>query len=611
MKNLTTYFCIVSVIIALVFGGCTRKTESSKASGRVISNAGKPVADAEVTINQQKTRSDKNGRFEVPIDVRGESVQLYVTIRKFGYGFYANRFNALFVEKEFVLTQGTITKFDPAKDTRLRDPNASKNPMKPALLNLDTAKLFKSVPLVFDASGNLIDMGYPKGAEGMFDYLKMDVTGSSGMTVDIPANSLIGPGNSTPAPGANLYASLSTVDFFNPDGMPGSGVVRVTDGVGYMESYGAGTIEISDGKNLYNLKDGAKAHVRIPVYPIRLKLNETLPVQIALLRFHEVDGVWDSVGVAKLNKDRTAYEGDVNHFSVLNMDMIKTGPSKCYKIRQLLKQGASVNSNYLSEYKAVIVVPKTATTPFQEGTLNPNAYISETSAGGCVPVDFMPGQTTFLHTVTRVPTAVPWVAAVFKHRTMPDVYGIAIGMTSAGSIPANTAVANATNCATLCNSTPCTPTSGPDPLDLGSASMSNCNTNVGCWLDQCAFLPFPNLGTGIEIVAIPKGGGAVLVKWYNMQGSTSMKITRYDGANCSYPTTLTGASVRVNNCTTGACGGTACAYGEFTDTALTPGNSYTYFIEPFNSPDPAKQDCGVSTGGFDLQTVDCASVTVR
>jgi hypothetical protein len=554
----------ISIVLACALAGCLsscEKKDQAYFSGRVLSNAGRPIAGAMVSINNAETETGKDGKFSLRLRLPRTNGYL-ITVRKFGFGLFSRRLNTPFSGRDIFLTEGTVTVFDPSSDVVLVDRNSFNNPFKPELLSVDTAKLFDAVPQVFDAQGKLVDLGYPAGFEHIFDYLKIPVTGGQGISVRIRGGSLVDKNGNAPAGGVKLSASLSTVDFFNPDGMPGNYTVKTKEGFAYMESYGAGTIQISDGRNLYNLKDGATADLRIPVYPVRLMMKEKLDEKISLLRFNEKEGYWEPAGTAELNRERNAYEVQVNGFSVLNMDMIKTGPSKCFKIRQILRQGATDNSgSYFDQYRAVVVVPQTPTSPFKESSV-PSMVIEDSA--GCVPVQ-VSGQTfyTSLHPITRIPNEVQRIAVVFIDPSVPDILGVAFSDASSASIPAETAVNSATLCADSCNSPACSTTN--DPHDAITASTSDCNLNPGCWLSNCAFIPFKNLGSELEIVGIPMGGGSVKIKWVNQLSATgSMRIMATAGSTCGNPGDA-GVTEIFSKCNIGDCGiGSVCRFGEMT-----------------------------------------------
>jgi archaellum component FlaF (FlaF/FlaG flagellin family) len=572
MRSLTLF---ILFIIAVFFYSCEscKECDGPEFSGKVISNSGSAIAGATVKINDKEATTDNDGVFKMSICDKSKSDEFLVTVRKFGFGLYAKRFNSGFKEKEIVLAQGTVVDFDPSVATTLTDTVSTKNPYKPGLLSLDTAKLFRAVPKVYDASGKLIDIGYPNEVKGIFDFLKQPLGGGPGISVAIPANSFVDNSNNPPPAGAMLQASLSTVDFFNPDGMPGDFRVQTREGMAYMESFGAGTIEISDGKQSYQIRKGTKVQVTFPVYPIRLQLKESLPESMPLLHYFEDEGVWKETGKGILNAEKNAYIADVDHFTVLNMDIIKTGPSKCFKVRQMLKFGASDNtSNYLSTYKAQIIVPATATTNFMEW----DYLVQETT--GCVPVA-VGANNTRLHPVTRIPNT--YIAVVFSRDGVADTLDIVIAQPATTSIPAQTAVMTAGDCSTA-TCTPATDCVTPDPLDANASPQSICNTS--CWMADCGFIPFANLGAETRVIGIAMGAGKVKVKWVNTITTGSLRVTAYATGNCSGASTVLFSRCVLNT----GCGPGECLSGEVVHSAPA-GSTISFKIEAF---DTTISDCG-------------------
>lgn len=569
MRYLLTLLLIAAVAMLWSCDRC-KPCKEIVFSGKVVSNIGKELAGATVSVNDSETKTDEQGEFRIAICGRTAASDFLVTVRKFGYGLFSRRYANGFEEKVIELAAGTVVTFDPSVETTISDTVSGQNPYKPGLLDLDTAVLFKTIPKVYDPAGKLIDLGYPAGAEGIFDFLRFPLGGNPGLTITIPPNAFVDGSNNPPPPGARLQASLSTIDFFNPDGMPGDFVVETREGRGYMESFSAGSVEISDGEKKYQIKKGASVKVTFPVYPVRLHLKEILPEEMPLLHYDEVAGVWKETGKGRLNETGDAYVAEVNHFSVLNMDMIKTGPSKCFKIRQMLKFGAADNTtNYLSSYRAQLVVPPTTTTNFNER----DYLVDETT--GCVPVA-VGGSFTNLHPITRIPDT--YIAVVFSKDGVADTLEIAIAMPAVTSIPAETAVATAMDCSTATCS-PAADCTSPDPLDA-SASGSACNTT--CWMPDCGFIPFSNNGETTRIVGVAMGGGNVKVKWVNTRITGSMRVTAYATGDCTG-----GGSVIFSKCASGGCGPAECLYGEVVHSA-TAGSTVSFKIEVF---DGATTDC--------------------
>jgi mono/diheme cytochrome c family protein len=101
-----------------------------------------------------------------------------------------------------------------------------------------------------------------------------------------------------------------------------------------MESFGAGSVEISAGNTRYNLKPGATARVTIPVDRGQLVAGSPLPPTIPLLYYDERRGLWVEEGELKLvgTGIARAYEAEIKHLSSLNADLQKSGQS-CVAVR--------------------------------------------------------------------------------------------------------------------------------------------------------------------------------------------------------------------------------------------------------------------------------------
>jgi len=209
----------------------------------------------------------------------------------------------------------------------------------------------------------------------------------------------------------------------------------------------------------------------------------------------------------------------------------------------MLKQNATDNSaGYLDKYRAQVIVPATLTTNFKEKDFS----VDETT--GCVQV-LSGANPTMLHPITRVRNEAPYVVVVFSKEGTADTLDIAIAQSAAGNILAQDALALANDCSTNA----CVGCSS-DPLDLGAAP-SNCNTT--CWLPNCGFVPFSNLGSELRIVGVPMGGGKVKVKWVNINSlnPTSIKVFAYTAGGC------TGSPTEIFTVCAG-CVGPECKSGE-------------------------------------------------
>jgi hypothetical protein len=315
---------LIIQIITVGFLTSCKKEKKVTFSGTVVSVSMEPIDQVLVTVNGETSETDQNGVFKV--SVKADQNEFLVSAEKFGYGLYSKSFSNAFSDEQIIVTQGTVVEFDPTIDNVIEDTNSNNNIAQSALLALDTSLLFNVVPRVYDHTGKLIDLGYPDEVKGIFDYVKTPRTSRRGMSMNLRANSLRNAAGNLPPAGTKLKASVSTVDFFNPDGMPGNFTVRFkgdpkrfeidttrskknqqslqqvkseemkardstpspaelnsnsSEGaegqLAFMESYGAATIDISDGEESYQLEEGMTATVTIPVYSIRQEKNEFIP----------------------------------------------------------------------------------------------------------------------------------------------------------------------------------------------------------------------------------------------------------------------------------------------------------------------------------------------
>lgn len=615
-SSLFKSFLIILIIAFGLLPSC-KKVEKVTFSGTVVSVSNESIDQAQVTINGETSKTDQEGRFKINLKV-GQTSYL-VRVEKFGYGLYSRSFVNSFSDKEIILTQGTVVEFDPSIDNVIEDTNSSNSIAQSTLLELDTSLLFGVVPRVYDHNGKLIDLGYPDEVKGIFDYVRTPRTGRRGMSMQLRANSLRSSSGNLPPAGRKLKASVSTVDFFNPDGMPGNFVVRfkgdpkrfdvktiksdtdtsrmdskeamktksnqmrdityvAEDGpesLAFMESYGAATIDISDGEESYQLEEGMTATVTIPVYSIRQEKNEIIPQVIPLLHYNESDGVWEVTGKGVLNETRDAYVGEIRHFSVVNFDMVKTGDSKCFKIRQLLINGANDNttggggSGALATFRAHILVPQTATSTFSER----QRTIDELT--GCVSV-----QGTSLHGVSRIDNDIPYIVTVFSQAGVgaTDTLNIAIVAAGPNSIAAETAVTDLADCATA------TCVVGDDCTNNTEAINFANHADVGttcnnCWQPNCPIIPFDNSGADPSaIVGVPMGSGDITVKWVNRNPAiNSLKVTVHY-TDCNQPE-LAEIQALCSGCIGNTCNGGAILYNG------TPGETVYFKLTVYNESD--------------------------
>lgn len=158
--------------------------------------------------------------------------------------------------------------------------------------------------------------------------LPRDLPCPPGLRVQIPANALQDEAGNPP-PGL-VEVAVGTYDILAPDGMPGDYTVAGAPGdqLG-MESFGAGSVQITDGTNVYNLKPGQTATLTMPVAPIHALFDRPIPPTIPNLLYNRATGEWEEVGQWTLSGD--VYVTQVSHLSEFNSDLVSTDPA-CIRI---------------------------------------------------------------------------------------------------------------------------------------------------------------------------------------------------------------------------------------------------------------------------------------
>jgi hypothetical protein len=294
MKKLLI-LCLALVFLAGCKGGVPEAegTGFVQFDGRVLNVSGKPVAGAEVEVNGQRMKTSVDGHFRIRAQ---KSNRYLVNVRGSEYALWSQVFLHPVSNGRVTLVRASRHVIDPKKDvvvTDVRRPEDCPGPLsKPK-----------------DA---------PKAGCG------------PGIEVRIPANSLVDANNQPPK--GDVVISLATYDIQAPQQMPGDRLVGGPAGnrpIGVMTSFGAGFIEARSGGKSYNLKKGATAVVRIPVYPGKIISGLEIPKTIPLLNYDDKSGLWRQSGVALL--EAGFYTAQVNYFSPINADQIGS-PWACVKV---------------------------------------------------------------------------------------------------------------------------------------------------------------------------------------------------------------------------------------------------------------------------------------
>jgi hypothetical protein len=320
--------------------------------GVVIDTAGTPVAGAEIEIVSNATvKTEPSGRFNVLVK---QSDRYVFNIHKEGYALNSQIYDRSVVGGRWILHRAQIATVDPTKPIHLvheRSPRDCPGPDSTHAGN-GVADASLNIPEWQDGKGNIVDppvwwagprklQAVTVKAINMQNIARKDdqrvilprqlhVPGCSvGVTVEIPPNSILD-NHGNPATSL-LKVAVSTVDLLSPQQMPGDDSVRDKTGKGgYIESFGAGSLDLPSG---YKLKPGSTAKVTIPVDRSRL-VGGALPPSVPLLSYDEHHGLWIEEGTLTLTTiaGRQSYIGDVKHFSAFNADNVKTADSACVRV---------------------------------------------------------------------------------------------------------------------------------------------------------------------------------------------------------------------------------------------------------------------------------------
>jgi hypothetical protein len=369
--------CLLLIIAAVTLFNC-KKTPTDLFEGRVVNFKNEGLQEAEVEINGSKTKTGKDGVFVLEIE-KSNTTTFVVNARKDGFATYSQTIAAPSKNLTLPLYEATVVSVDPTKEIKVTDTN-SKNRPGPRTAQADwNSNPMAAVPLVV-RNGKIVDLGFPADFGKAFDYLLTRKPGD-GISLTIPANSLVS-ASSQSAPSGNVNVAVSTIDLFSPNSMPGDySVVSENRERGFLVSYGAGFIDIYDGKDRYQLKKGATAEITIPVDASQLVYGDSLPPSIPLYLFDEKAGAWVDHGKANLSADKKSYTGSISHFSTFNVDIEKVTPA-CLGFQHTPAVAVPVGFTYNVEILApvggtIIHKTRTVTEPGDclAGALNTGAHV--------------------------------------------------------------------------------------------------------------------------------------------------------------------------------------------------------------------------------------------
>jgi hypothetical protein len=322
-------------------------------SGQIVSNTGKLIeaADIEIIWNEpnesmesefsRKTgRTNDNGLFK--IEVKRHDRYL-MNIRKTGYRLISKFYSSEIMNGTWEMIPGTTQLIDPTINNTILDIRPQGICSGPLRSQVDWSKYPDQYrPRYIDSEGN-ISWDVPAEVLRAVDFVENISTCSPGITVNVPANSLVDQFGNPPQ--GEILASVYTVDIYDLGAMPGDFTAQGSEGIGYMISFGAGGIDITstDGKYKYQLKKGAQATLTIPIHEYQLEYGLRPENEIPLLLYNEKNGIWEQDGIATVNRRSDAYIGEISHFSAYNMDIVKTDQS-CVRI-----DSSGIDRDYILE----------------------------------------------------------------------------------------------------------------------------------------------------------------------------------------------------------------------------------------------------------------------
>ncbi len=349
-----------------------------------VAGTDKPVVvGAEVNVNGLIAVTNQYGAFKLEVPEAGRYV---LNVHKSGYAENSKIYDRGIAGGKWTLVRASVSTVDPKQPIKLvnkRIPSDCPGPLTGKIDWQRFAPLLQarwqdgrgndiSPPPVKGGDKRLVNTSLATRAPAGTVIPVMGRPGKSrecgpGIAIEIPANALVDDHGNPPT--GNVSIAMSTVDLSSPEQMPGDySVVMPDKSTKVMQSYGAGSVEITAGGKRYNLKSGVTAKVAIPVDPMQIQAGGALPPSIPLLHYDDQMGAWRQDGLLSLvTTPSPAYVATVKHFSYVNSDLVKVGQA-CIAVRS----DSTMPSSYTIE---VTVPPKVAgqAPDFKTGTFNTSA----------------------------------------------------------------------------------------------------------------------------------------------------------------------------------------------------------------------------------------------
>ncbi|MCH9647367.1 MAG: carboxypeptidase-like regulatory domain-containing protein [Deltaproteobacteria bacterium] len=250
-------------------------------SGTVTKVDGSALADAEITLNGESSRTNAEGGFA--LRAKDEAARYVLTIRKTGFQTLCKVFDAGVLGGRYSMVPMQVAEIDPSDGGELQEEKKGRLP----------------------------------GAEVVIRPGTLELEGGG-------------------APALPVRGMLASIDLSDPeDRFPGeyAAINRRGQEVA-LNSLGAVEVSFFDANDQkVNLAPDTTALVRIPVDSGQLGMPEMPgkpPESIAIWFLNPATGLWEEEGRGILKGD--FYEAEVSHFSVINADIEFTTPA-CMRIR--------------------------------------------------------------------------------------------------------------------------------------------------------------------------------------------------------------------------------------------------------------------------------------
>lgn len=369
-------------------GGYDKQTISLLADGKgipfggmVVDTQGNPIAGVKVQIvGNNAVKTNQQGRFNVRVK---ESERYVLNIRKKGFALNSRVYDRGVSDGRWVMARGQVVTVNPLVDTTIMHDRSEKDCTGPSSMTADLGVAGKSLltPQWQDGSGNIIDapvvntrpikpviVKNPRALEPKLSFferiraffrfkpkvepeLVLKPVETKVVVDELKASFVMprnidlrrcGPGVSIALPAKSVKdkngdvvttpfeVTIATVDVLSPQQMPGDeSVIPIGGGGGYIESFGAGSLDLPEGFTL-----GNPAEVVIPVDRSRSLDNDPLPATVPYLTYDEEKGLWveESVMQLKTVNGIESYVGKATHFSAFNADNVKNATAACVRV---------------------------------------------------------------------------------------------------------------------------------------------------------------------------------------------------------------------------------------------------------------------------------------